>query len=93
MSPLVQFQNPNGVSPFILGLGGFASLLSAPKNTQIHQPYSKHAQSVDYERWLMAMTDRCWRKTLNPGSTTRELYPSDGPLAEDFVVPSVTSVF
>jgi hypothetical protein len=30
MSPLVQFQNPNGISPFIIGLGGFTSLLSAP---------------------------------------------------------------
>ena len=43
--------------------------------------------------WLMAMTDRCWRKTLAPGTSAREFYPSDGPDVEDFVVPSLTTVF
>jgi hypothetical protein len=64
MTPLVQFQNPNGAQPFVLGAGGFAALLSSPLNTQVHQPYSRHTQTVNYQKWLMAMTDRAWRKTL-----------------------------
>lgn len=45
----------------------------------------------------MAMTDRCWRKTIaNPSaSNAREFYPTDNgsSLTEDFVVPSQVSVF
>jgi hypothetical protein len=93
MSPMVQFQNPNGVQPFILGTGGLDSLLSAPLNTEIHEPYKRHAQHCQYTRWLMAMTDRCWRKTLLPTGAGREFYPSDGTAVEDFVVPSLTSIF
>jgi hypothetical protein len=41
----------------------------------------------------MAMTDRCWRKTISSGVSTREFYPSDGSTDENFVVPSVTTAF
>jgi hypothetical protein len=41
----------------------------------------------------MAMTDRCWRKTIAAGVSTREFYPSDGATDENFVVPSVTTAF
>jgi hypothetical protein len=41
----------------------------------------------------MAMTDRCWRKTLSFGISSREFYPTDGATNADFVVPSVTTVF
>jgi len=38
----------------------------------------------------MAMTDRCWRKSIaDPtAGNAREFYPSDGSTVEDFVVPA-----
>jgi len=88
MTPLVEFMNPNGSQPFILGSGGFASLLSAPMNTNIKNPYARHHTKIDYSRWLMANTSRCWRQTIQSGTLDREDYPTDGPLAEDFTLPS-----
>lgn len=89
MSPLVHLVNPNGASPFILGTGGFNDLLSSPNNTNVLQPYSRHAHHVTYSKWLMAMTNRAWRKTIaDPAvGNAREFYPSDGTAVEDFVVP------
>lgn len=70
VSPVVHFVNPNGASPFVLGSGGFASLLSAPQNTVVQQPYMVHNHSVDYRRWLVSMTDRCWRKSIASPATS-----------------------
>jgi hypothetical protein len=41
----------------------------------------------------MANTNRCWRQSLVAGTLVREDYPTDGPLAEDFTLPSQTAVF
>jgi len=48
---------------------------------------------ICYEKWLFAMTDRAWRKTITPGLTTRELYPTDGAGNADYVLPSMTTMF
>lgn len=93
MSPLVTISNPNGESPFAATGSSLAQLVSAPDNTEICQPYSTHHKVICYEKWLFAMTDRAWRKTITPGLTTRELYPTDGAGNADYVLPSMTTMF
>jgi hypothetical protein len=42
----------------------------------------------------MAMTDRCWRKSINVSGTGREFYPTDGAATnEEFVLPSMSTAF
>ena len=77
----------------MLGTGGFESLISAPQSTEIFNPYARHNSNLDYKKWLITMTDRAWRKTRTPGSSAREFYPTDGPDATDFVLPSIVQVF
>lgn len=77
MSPIVTFSNPNGDIAFGASGQDLAQLVSAPLNTQICQPYSKHEKHISYEKWLMAMTDRAWRKSIGSGSNEREFYPTD----------------
>jgi len=77
MSPIVTFSNPNGDIAFGASGQDLAQLVSAPLNTQICQPYSKHEKHISYEKWLMAMTDRAWRKSIGSGTNEREFYPTD----------------
>jgi hypothetical protein len=62
---------------------------------QIHNPYQKQHAALDYKKWLMAMSDRCWRQTRSASSTTgvREIYPSDGTGDQFFKLPSIVKAF
>jgi len=80
ISPIVSLINPAGEPPFVFGTGAgaFASLLSSPLKTDIHQPYTRQSLHIDYSKWLMSMSDRAWRNTINVGATSgREVYPTD----------------
>jgi len=56
--------------------------LSSAQNVEIHNPYQRQKQRLDYERWLVAMSNRAWRQTINVGGTGREIYPTDGTATE-----------
>jgi hypothetical protein len=78
MTPIIQFVNPNGVIPFNLLGTDIRSLLSSPQVTDIVQPYSRHNRTLSYKNWLVANTDRAWRKTISETTLTlRELYPTE----------------
>lgn len=100
MSPLVTLVNPSGTTPFTFTTGDFLSTISSPQSTHIHQPYSKNHTSLDYQKWLITMSDRAWRQSRDLTSTSgaRELYPVDALVPstnpnEYFKLPSQTKVF
>jgi hypothetical protein len=97
MSPIVSLVNPNGGVAFTFGTGDFLATLSSPQNTQIHQPYTRNNMAVNYEKWLVSMSDRAWRNSLDAsGSGVRELYPTNSGSSdpnENFKLPSMTRAF
>jgi hypothetical protein len=87
--------NPNGASPFVFSPGttSFVEQLSSTQEVEIHNAYQKQPTNLNYKRWLMAMSDRCWRQTRDTATGTRELYPSDGVGNEFFKLPSIVKAF
>jgi hypothetical protein len=47
-------------------------------NTEIHNPYQRNKQRLDYSKFMISNSTRAWRQTINAtGGTQRELYPTD----------------
>jgi hypothetical protein len=72
--------NPAGENPFIFGTGAgaFQEFISSPQNTEIHNPYSRNKQTLDYSKFMVSNSTRAWRQTISlAGGTQRELYPTD----------------
>jgi hypothetical protein len=94
MTPIIQFVNPNGVIPFDLLGTNIRSLLSSPQVTNIVQPYSRHTETLSYKNWLVANTERAWRKTISEDTLTlRELYPTEVTGNQGFTLPALVSAF
>lgn len=96
LTPLVDISNPNGANPFVPATS-LVSLLSSCQDAKLLDPYRGVKDKLHFEKWLVAMQTRAWRKTITAGSTTqREPYvttSSTANLDQVEVIPSKTYVF
>jgi hypothetical protein len=97
LSPIVTLRNPAGLEPFVFGTspGAFEEFISSPMNTQIHNPYERNKQKLDYSDFMISNSTRAWRQTLSGATLTRELYPtnSSADLDQNFCLPSMVRAF